>query len=389
MKALYILIFIVSCGLLTAQYDNLIVGNHTGISLGNDDRGDGLSYGVDIQKHLTRGIYAQLNYASGQLQDGRAYNSESPGLVVFQSDVMVQYRSIGLGLRKEMKVSTHSRIGLSLGANYVHQSRVEWDVTVDGFNNVDLRASQERYGLRNDYGYILSGEYIHKLNTVVRLGVYAGYQSQPELINAGLRVMAALGRSDEEQSDEGNLSKNILEFRVGSLGGDGVSPVPNYSLEYGRFLWRRIALYGKVSIGKGFSDRDPSRFLQDLSEADLLEFERLFLTEDHEGNNTAFHPIQHSIYGIGLRWAFNTAGKSTLSVSGGMALYRAYVVRLSRSGSLLESYRESYRRFNEVLPELGLYYDYNVSDYFYLGGKLDFTFSRFNIGVGLHGGLRF
>jgi len=42
-----------------------------------------------------------------------------------------------------------------------------------------------------------------------------------------------------------------------------------------------------------------------------------------------------------------------------------------------------------LLIAVGLHYDYNFTDNFYLGGKLEFASVRFNFGAGVHAGFRF
>ena len=67
MKALYTIIFLGLSTLLVGQYDNILVGNRTGIALGNATTGDGVFYTIDVQKHLGKGC---LLYTSPSPRDG-------------------------------------------------------------------------------------------------------------------------------------------------------------------------------------------------------------------------------------------------------------------------------------------------------------------------------
>ena len=391
MKTLYTIIFLGLSTLLVGQYDNILVGNRTGIALGNATTGDGVFYTIDVQKHLGKGIYGILSYESGQLEEGMDYESESPGFVDYQSDLMTQYRSVGLGLKKELRVSPEGRVGFAFSGLYFNQSRVEWDVFTDAFNNVILSDSQERYGRRNDFGYSLSVEYTVRINHFIRLGGFAGYVSEPSLFISGLRLSAVLGTKTVKETNAStpDIKKNWIEVRFGSVGSDGVSPVPIYTLEYGRKLGKRFSGYAKYSMAKGFSDRDLNRILADFNDEDRVRFDNLFLIEDHEGAGEIFHPTLSRSISVGLRLALNRSDKSSLSVSGGLGWFTSEVVRLSSNGFTLDFYRESYVRFDEFLPEVGLHYDYLISEQFYLGGKVDLAFRRFNFGAGVHVGMRF
>ena len=160
MKTLYTIIFLGLSTLLVGQYDNLLIGSKAGVAIGETDRGDGTFYSIDIQKHISKGIYGILSYRSGQLVEGQEHSAEfGPG--IFQPDVMTQYSAVGLGLRKELKVSPKGKVGLSFSGLYVSQSRLDWDLAFSPFGGVDLQESQELYSERNDFGYGLSLSLIH------------------------------------------------------------------------------------------------------------------------------------------------------------------------------------------------------------------------------------
>ena len=388
MKTLYTIIFLGLSTLLVGQYDNLLIGTKAGVAFGETDRGDGTFYSIDIQKHISKGIYGILSYKSGQLVEGQEHSAEfGPG--IFQADVMTQYSAVGLGLRKELKVSPKGKVGLSFSGLYVSQSRLDWDLVFSPFGGVNLQESQELYSERNDFGYGLSIEYVHRLSRIVRLGAFVGYDSQPSLINGGLRILAALGSENKEERPSAQPLKNWVEVRFGSLGGDGISAVPSYTLELGRRFSQRLSVYTKYGIAKGFGDRDLNDMLASYDEEEQLRYQTEFLAEDNESGSVIFHPIQSTTLGGGAKVALNVEGPSTLSFSGGVLWYRADVVSLSSGGSSLDFYEENFTRIRSIAPELGLHYDYNVSDFFYVGGKFEYGFGRTNIGVGVHAGMRF
>ena len=387
MKTLYIFLLLALSTALNGQYADYLISTKSGVAIGSSETGSGGAYGLDIQRHITLGIYGIVSYETGHISKGQYFNGN--GVTTdrtYQATTMRQYNVLGLGLRKEMKLSPKGSVGVALQAQSVSQSRVDWDLFVDE-DGVDLRQSQERYSKRSDLGIGLTLDYLHEINKFFNLGLYAGYQTKPEILTAGVRGTFRLGLDTENAKPNTSTSKNWMEFRIGSLGGDGVSPVSNYTLEYGRQLTNRFSVYGKYSVGKGFSDRNFS--FDQYSGDDLIAFERAFLAADHEGENVILHPTQSTNLGGGIKFTFNTEGKSALSISGGASWYRADLVRFSSSGSKLEFYQETYSRYSEVLPEVGFHYDYSISDYFYIGGKIDFAFDRYNFGGGVHGGVRF
>ena len=370
---------------LTAQ-ETLIVSTTSEFISGGESVGDGLGYGVDVQKHLFSGVYAVGGYATGHLERGRHYGGDDSS--DYQSSSLRHYHSFQVGARKRLRVSPAGAVSLSLLGIYTRQNRVDWDVSLDNDGRVDLAGSQEQYSFRGDLGYGLAVAYHHEVRAGLHLGVQAGFRSHPQIVTAGLSVLAAVGEPQDPTAKR-STSKNWIEFRIGVLGGDGVSAVPQYTLEYGRQVAGQFSAYFKYGVGRGVSDRNLSERLEDFSSVDQMDFDARFLAADHEGDRVILHPIHHTTLGAGARYKFSSDGASSLSLSAGASWFRSEVVRLRTFGSQLDFYRETYDRFSYWTPEIGIHYDYDVTSQFYVGVKINYGFERVNIGVGIHVGLRF
>ena len=389
MKAKLILMFVIICVQANAQYSNYNIGVKSGAVIGNESVGNGFSYGFDFQRHLFKGLYASLSYQTGHSEAGDqvVFNVDEIG---FHPTTMRQFSLFGLGIGKEMQISNNGSAKLSFEGLYISQRRVDWESST-GFNaSTSVRDLNEMYGQRQDIGFNISLEYLHNINHLISLGIYGQYTSQPQLFGLGFRMVAHLRKDPEvnSSSPRKNDIKNWIEIRRGLIAGDGTPIVGNFTLEYGRQLHRIISTYVKFSVGKG-SDFPRSLDLNTLTEEEQEVFTNNFLTSDNEAGNIAFHPAQSYNLGAGAKVIINSDGKSIMSLSSGIGYYRGAVVRTSSGGSSLETYSENFRLFTDVTAEVGLHYDYNWTDNFYLGFKLDFATVRFNFGAGVHAGFRF
>jgi len=370
--------------------DQLLLGTTAGVALGSEKTGSGYAYSIDVQKHLGLDIYSVINYEAGQLSLGETYYSGNSESSSFQTSKLGQYSSIGLGLRKSIQLSPKGSLGLQFSALWVKQNRIDWDLFIDDLGKVDLFDSQERYSRKTDLGYYISWQYMHRLNSVLRMGIAAGYRSHPKLFSVGLRAMATLGKpSDNVTSATESYHKNWLELRLGGLAGDGTNQVFNYTIVYGHKLRKKLSFYSKIAIGQGLEDGNEASIINNLSEEEIAIYNRLFLAEDNEAGTIWLEPTQSVIFGVGTKYQINADGQSALSLSVGFSYYLADESRFVSSGSKVEELSEQYFRHKKFLPELGLHYDYRFSDLFFFGGFAGFAFNRLNIEVGVHTGVYF
>lgn len=391
-QIVHTLLALLLCCSLYAQYDNVVVNGQLGVLTSLDELGSGSSVDISFQKHLKLGVYGIIGYQQGHMTLGDNYSITDFGPEYdFFPHKMYQFSSFGLGLKKVLQISPEDNIALTFTGLYVRQRNVDWELAFTGFGTADLSLSQEQYTRRTDLGFSVSIDYSHRVSDIFGIGLFADYLSRPRSMILGLQTQFYINNSDSANGSSSRLDailKNSLELRVNSLGGDGTDRIFQYDVEYNRTIWKTISAYAKFSTGQK-SKGDGLASLDILSDDELELYKQEFLSQDHEGDPVWLSPLHNTSYGLGLRVVLNADGRSTLSLSGGAVYYKAEVVRLKSGGTMTESWQESFKQYKQVLPEVALYYDFDITQQFYIGTKVSLAFNRMNIGVGFHAGTRF
>jgi len=385
------LVLLVCASQVVAQYDNYIFGSKVGAVLSLNDEGTGTGFGVNFEKHLGLGIYGSLSYSQGHMTRGvyLEYDNVEENRI-FQAENMRQYSSFGIGLKKVLRLSPRDDVSLSFTGMQISQRIMSWELADNsGQTPFYLDRSQERYGKRNDLGFMVSLNYLHEISTNVDLGFYVDYLSNPKLVNIGLKSLMVIGwQSDENKPDREEDSDNSLSCRLNVFGGDGTDLVLQYELEYNRKLKGFLSLYAKFSTAQKHRDNDVYK-LSSLREDEVEKYNGLFIHEESEEDLLWLTPIHNTSYGLGLRAVVNTDLRSELSLGAGLVYYQASIVGPRGKGSRTENWQEDFVQYKSILPEFSLYYDYMLTDKFFLGTKVSLALGRFNFGVGLHGGVKF
>ncbi len=383
-----LLAIFLSCN-LSGQYDDMVVNAKLGFQISLNELGNGSAVDISLQKHLALGVYGLIGYRQGHVTEGDFYSIPDFELVdEYFPNSMHQFSAFGLGLKKVLQISSDDNISLSFTGLYIRQKNINWELALTGDDMLDLFLSQERYTQRTDLGFSVAIDYSHRVSNNFGIGVFADYLSRPRSMVLGLQTQFYINQKEKFENSKGRLdglSKNGLELRINSIGGDGTDRIIQYDVEYNRTIWKSISAYAKFSTGQ----KSKGSNLNILSDDELEIYRMDFLGQDHEGDPVWLSPIHSTSYGLGLRVVLNADGRSTLSLSGGALYYKADVVRLRSSGGMAESWQESFEQFKQILPELGLYYDFDITQQFYIGTKISLAFNRMNIGIGLHAGTRF
>lgn len=393
MNTLHIILALIFSIGLSAQYETYQIGTHAGYAISLEEENFGSSFSLDLQKHLTKGIYGLVHLGKGHFTKGQNYDSERLSSINnFLADNMRQYSLVGVGIRKSLLLTQKDQMSLSFTGLTVKQNVVEWAIGEDADGQVNLYDSQERYGQRRDFTYMVALDYTHNFTDYFSLGFYGSYHAKPNFVNIGLRSIVHINSKKENQTLEKpsqNFNrKNAMEIRFNRLGGDGTEPVMQYDIEYSRQLTKLVAIYGRFSTGQ----RNKSRLrtdLQTLSTEDLNTYNDLFLSESNDAGTIWISPTHSTSYAAGLKMGINKDGQSKLYIAAGVVHYRADVVDVSSEGSFIGAYHEDFFQYKNWLPEFSFYYDYNFNENYYLGMKASGALIRFNISVGVHGGVRF
>lgn len=330
MKTISVFILLFNCLVLSGQYDDFLIGSEAGYALSLDEEGAGSSFGVDVQKHLTLGVYGVLSYKRGHMTIGQINQIDG----MFYAENMRQYSTLGLGLRKVVFLSPKNEISLSFIVQNMVQRNVAWGLARHYFIN-------ERYSQRSDLTYTVSLDYTHRVTDHFSLGFYAGYYGKPNLVNVGIRTQIHLNKKSKDGTKKFVIqkkdNKNAFEFRFCYLGGKrmgyknyrgGVThrySRPQFDLEYSRPIWKFVSLYGKFSTAQKHKV-DKWVDLSELSEEELSQYPEKFLADDNEAGIIWLTPNHSTSYGAGLKFKINAIGHSEVLLSAGLVYNKADVV---------------------------------------------------------------
>jgi hypothetical protein len=359
------------------------IANKIGVTTGLNENGTGQYYGFSIERDLGFGISALGEYSSGFFTKNLNQSSfESMNLTDIDG---VNYRNYFIGIKKYLQVAERSTISLGFNAGISSIDKLLREAQ----NNTNLDANLQRIlmGSEQALSYQIVGEYNIVINESISGGLFTSYQSEPNNVQFGLRSYILLNPIDDSTEYSDKLSPWWMEWAIGAFGGDGTPTLTNVDIYFGRYLTNSLSAYLRLSVGnRTITDEF---ITSSLSTEDLSEFGRQFLINDEDQGSGVPLINTSASYAVGIKYIINQSTKSKLHASLGLSYFTSNVVSPGSFGSSLEQISYNASEFKEILADIGIHYDYTISEKFYVGAKVTLAFGRLNIGAAFHTGVRF
>jgi len=169
--------------------------------------------------------------------------------------------------------------------------------------------------------------------------------------------------------------KNSFGVRIGLVYWDGMATDFSsfYELQYNYKILKRIVLVGKFNTGS------KNRKLHNtLAVSDKDEFlNSKFICGDNTSKNPGIIYSNYHSYGLGMKFILNQDIKSSIQVFLGSRQVYINEKSFSSGGSKLEYLRDSFKSYTKLGLEIGLSYDYKLTDIISLSSSAHFVSNIF------------